>query len=769
MSKTTILTLLIFSAISVEADRASFDCEMRELLIQYSAQINPNLSSAKLQMIADALNGTPEKTPGCNVTVPTDLLQSRSHLPRFQIFPLSKEIASAASTFYVDYNNGNDSNSGNQASPFKTIQKALDSTRSGGSGGNIILRSGTHYLSNQLDLTNKDSNTAFSAYPGEEVWLSRGEPLTGIQWKVYNQSAANATWTEQDGQNAVYGSPAGTFLNSTQSSWQACQAICQANFKEGGPCTIWTWHDPTCTGYENQCWFRIDGSYQPTPEAGHYSGFYSGSANQNTYTADLSSFHFSSIAGLRDFSVGKGGKRMIRARFPNADPEIHGFGSGLRATSWVAPTGSLQPVLEFRPLVPNRTTYGPQFQYHQLGSGGVCDGNFATLPGARLGFSPPTGYWCGNQSEGGGAFTWRTPTGMTATNTVLGHQPYQNANGAIIQAWHPYHWASRMYEVGLYKYSNGIGSFTFSAGGFQDARGSDDAGEFYIENVLEELDFPSEWFYNSTTSILYFNFNATIGTFPPTDGSIVAIDGDSIGIINITSPMTAPAVGISFNGIGFRDAAYTYLYPHGQASAGDWGLQRHGAVILDGTENVVIQGCVFERLDGNGIIVSGYNRNAKITNNEFVWIGDTAIAEWSKTIGTPVDGPDGGVDGWDARNGDQPRYTEISYNFAHEMGIWEKQSSFLIEAKSSDAFISNNILFNDPRALVNFNDGFGGNRTLIRNVMFNSCRESGDHGPFNVSLCRFSLNLTSYPFIYIYTNFNFFLFKVLGQASFYNL
>jgi hypothetical protein len=118
----------------------------------------------------------------------------------------------------------------------------------------------------------------------------------------------------------------------------------------------------------------------------------------------------------------------------------------------------------------------------------------------------------------------------------------------------------------------------------------------------------------------------------------------------------------------------------------------------------VVQGCVFERLDGNAVIVSGYNRNAVIDSCEFAWNGDTCIAEWGRTRGTPVDGPDGGQDGWDATNGDQPRYTQITNNFAREMGIWEKQSSFLIEAKSSDAYISNNVQFNGPRALINFSE-----------------------------------------------------------------
>ena len=102
-------------------------------------------------------------------------------------------------------------------------------TRKAGGGGTIILRAGTHYLQTQLNLDAGDSNLAFQAFPGEEVWLSRGTPLAKIKWVLVSNSSGNSSWTEQDGQNAVFGSPSGTFFNSTQESWQACEAMCNAD------------------------------------------------------------------------------------------------------------------------------------------------------------------------------------------------------------------------------------------------------------------------------------------------------------------------------------------------------------------------------------------------------------------------------------------------------------------------------------------------------------------------------------------------------------
>jgi hypothetical protein len=47
--------------------------------------------------------------------------------------------------------------------------------------------------------------------------------------------------------------------------------------------------------------------------------------------------------------------------------------------------------------------------------------------------------------------------------------------------------------------------------------------------------------------------------------------------------------------------------------------------------------------------------------------------------------------GPDGTGGDQPRFTTIGYNFAHEVGIWEKQSSFFFQAKSCQTLIIGNM------------------------------------------------------------------------------
>ena len=85
----------------------------------------------------------------------------------------------------------------------------------------------------------------------------------------------------------------------------------------------------------------------------------------------------------------------------------------------------------------------------------------------------------------------------------------------------------------------------------------------------------------------------------------------------------------------------------------------------------------------------------------------------------------------DGTDGNHPRYTTVVGNVAREVGLYEKQSSFYVQAKTAQSYISGNVFFNGPRAGINSNDGFGGGDEISHNLVFSTCRESGDHGPFN--------------------------------------
>jgi hypothetical protein len=192
-----------------------------------------------------------------------------------------------------------------------------------------------------------------------------------------------------------------------------------------------------------------------------------------------------------------------------------------------------------------------------------------------------------------------TQGGAKAT---LPNAPYKNAQDAVLFVWRPARWANWMFSMDEADYDASTGNFTFSHGGFQGARGSNDGGDFFIENVMEELDYPGEFFFDKGASKLYLYHNGTGA--PPASTTIVA--PQKYVLVNASGTKWKPVTNVSLSGITYRSTAYTYMKPHGVPSAGDWALDRWGAIYLQGTEGATISGCTFDRLDGNAVMVSGY-------------------------------------------------------------------------------------------------------------------------------------------------------------------
>jgi len=445
------------------------------------------------------------------------------------------------------------------------------------------------------------------------------------------------------------------------------------------------------------------------------------SGGKNVWVADVD--EVDEVPGLQI-----DGKRLTRARYPNLPGGIEvspGYGAMLGSGSavWTPPQFARfgEPTYY---TDTNASTSRPNngwFEHYMIGMEGLCSV-----------YDPPVSYWCSEHPSGGGAFAFRTPSGVSPRKGVLPHSPYAHPTDAIFFVWRPNRWANWMFEVSSYNASSN--NYTFGRGGNQGARGENRGGDFFVENVFEELDSPGEFFFDPRTSKLYVWHNGTGA--PPASASVVAPQLRTL--LNVSASKWRPARDISMQGLAFKASRYTYMDAHGVPSAGDWALVRNGAVFLQGTENVTIDGCSFERLDGTGVMVSGYNRHTSILNSDFAYIGANAIAAWGYTNETDADpgrpgvrlsnAPAAGVDGTD---GEHPLFTRVLNCSAREVGLYEKQSSFFVQAKTARSLVSHNVFFNGPRAGINANDGFGGGDEVSYNLVFSTCRESGDHGPFN--------------------------------------
>jgi hypothetical protein len=393
-------------------------------------------------------------------------------------------------------------------------------------------------------------------------------------------------------------------------------------------------------------------------------------------------------------------RRAIVAKSPNGDPSTQGlyaknpgFFNGAR--SWVPPIQT--PSLKIYVQEPSRN--GTIFTNYQDGLGG----------GASV-FNPPRNYWSVTTPRG--VMNYAVPRGLTVTNNLLPHlSNWSKPSTGFVHAFHGGYWGSWVFEIAS---SNSTqNTIMVGRGGFQEAHGWNSGGAFYVSNIFEELDSPNEWFLDKDTRTLYFMPNDTMpNVFVASQiPCIISVSGS--GIENSVR-------NILIQGLTLAQTSNTYMRDYMVPSGGDWSVHRGGTVYLTNTRNVTITHNLFTQLGSNGLALVDYNDATTISLNEFVWLGDSGII---------LVGSTNGIDGFSEAN--QPANTLIQSNLFHETGIYIKQSSPVLITLSRSVSIVGNLMFNMPRAAININDGFYGNHTISNNVIFNTVRETSDHGPIN--------------------------------------
>ncbi len=753
---------------------AEYDCSWRELAVPYALKIQPSLSQAQQKQLHDALQlSTLCAKPFVPVATPP--------AP-----PVAQLLASTAMggrpELFVDASKGSDSNTGTQALPFRTIEKALEASRMlkhGIADAPVIsLRAGTFFLNQTLRLSAADSGLTIAAYQHETAVISGGVPLTELKW---TKSAANPKiWVTPI--KELVGGREGGFISSS-GALPAGNDIRKANMTAAGA-IVWCQANATCAGFTLRVGAAAAAAAGGAPSSAVREIYFKSVARDLIADAGwvtyrkpragsgpplpaMSALQFppsyrspaasdddhGGINGVNGSGDGGGvWSRATLARYPNANPELDlfplGYITAKNSQAWLPPKGPdgevCNPHYQCGKSV-NLTFPAPKSEWHGMyqdytvGVGGSCEV-----------YDPPWSPWCSGQFYLERQFPemhTRHPSGITTA--ALPNAPYAKPAGATVHAWRPGHWYTWMFQVQSYNASSsssssssnggggssedsastdvdgsssligGGGSYIFSTdkGGNQGGEGSESAGEWWIEGMKEDLDAPNEYWYDEEAKELYFYYNGT-GT-PPTEAVVPTL----ANLIELQGAQSYPVRNVSLLGLTFTANRPTFMEQRGNPSGGDWSLERMGAVMLEGVEDILIARCTFTKLDSNALFLSGYSRRAIIANNSFTWLGQNGIASWGRPLYN------------DGTNGDQPRGTVVSGNWATEVGIIQKQSSMYFQAETAQATIVDNIVFNIPRAAVNFNDGFGGGAEMAYNLLFNTCRESSDHGKRVLTVC----------------------------------
>lgn len=304
---------------------------------------------------------------------------------------------------------------------------------------------------------------------------------------------------------------------------------------------------------------------------------------------------------------------------------------------------------------------------------------------------------------------------------------WKKPEGAFIHAMHKHEWGDYHYRV------TGKTSDTTLAleGGYQNNRQMGMHARYrFIENLLEELDAPEEWYYDAPSHALY--------VYAPADARQV-LTPQIRHLFEFHGSRQKPVRNIHIEGFELAHTLRTFMDTREPLLRSDWAIYRGGAVLLEGTENCSIRKCHFDSVGGNGVFFSNYNRGGEVSGCHFEAIGASAVCfvgdpgavrspsfEYNEAV--PYDRMDKTAG---PKTGNYPAQCKVYDNLMHGLGRVEKQIAGVEISMSMDITVSHNTIYNIPRAGINVSEGTWGGHMIEFNDVFNTVLETGDHGSFN--------------------------------------
>ena len=334
----------------------------------------------------------------------------------------------------------------------------------------------------------------------------------------------------------------------------------------------------------------------------------------------------------------------------------------------------------------------------------------------------------------------------TRSDVKTRSESWKNPAGGYLRALHSHKWGGNSYTV-VGKGSGPLGLELRWVG--DNNRGSDMHPDcVMVENILEELDAPGEWYYDREDGKLYVM---------PAEGMVLNEDTLVEGavateLIHIRGVQDgAPATDITFDGFTLENTARTlFTGSYVPLMRGDWCVVRSGALFLQDAENITFRNGCIRHIGGNGVFISGHCEGILIHNNEILHIGSSGVLvaglpdscrepsfwEYSSPLKPEVNTASihkTTVEDLTAGPAAEhyPRGCTISHNHVKDVGMWEKQSSQVAISVAAGIRVLHNTLHEGPRAAVNVNDGTFGGHEIAYNDVFDVQRETDDHGMFN--------------------------------------
>ena len=306
-----------------------------------------------------------------------------------------------------------------------------------------------------------------------------------------------------------------------------------------------------------------------------------------------------------------------------------------------------------------------------------------------------------------------------------------NPVGGYIHAMHTSRWGGYHYRI---TGKDAEGNVTYE-GGWQNNRQMGMHKDFrMVENIFEELDAPSEWFHDHTTSTLYFL---------PEPGTNLATAKVEVvrlrHLLEFAGTLEKPVKHITLRGFTVRHAARTFMDCREPLLRSDWAIYRGGAFLLTGTEDIDIRDCEFDQVGGNAIFVNNYNRRVLIKGchihdtgaSGVCFVGDPAavrnpLFEYSQsqdlTKVDPAPGP---------KSENYPAHSTVEDCLINGIGRVERQPAAVQISMSKGITVRDASIYDCARSGININEGTWGGHLIEGCDVFDTVLETHDHGSFN--------------------------------------
>ena len=308
---------------------------------------------------------------------------------------------------------------------------------------------------------------------------------------------------------------------------------------------------------------------------------------------------------------------------------------------------------------------------------------------------------------------------------------WANPTGGYYHAMHPSLWGDFTWRI-TGKNTNGEVNLE---GGWQNNRGAAAHWQLrFVENVFEELDAPGEWFLNSQTHTLYF--------YPPAglDLKNAVVEATRLRtLVEFRGDETKPVKWITLRGLIFRQAARTVMDTREPLLRTDWAIYRGGAIFFNGAEDCALADSLIDQVGGNAVFVNNYNRRIVIRGTQIAKAGASGIC----FVGDPqsarsplfnygqvhklaeIDRTPG------PKSNNYPADCLVDDCLIHLTGRVEKQTAGVEIDLAQNITVRHCSIYDLPRSGINIGDGCWGGHVIEWCDIFDTVKETGDHGSFN--------------------------------------